>query len=472
MNPTLINFRLTLLLLLVTLLSVTRSITAQNLCEPLYNTGCSDGDGFTDFAFAEIENYGSDCANLNGTGWSQYLGLGPAILLPGETYDMTMQTGYSNQKVSVWIDFNDDFDLSADEQVLFDFELPQANQFFTAQITIPIDALPGQHYLRARTNWSGSCDDPCENYNYGEAEDYYVFIGDGNFGNLEGNISQFSGGSPVENAMISLFGEFLNYQTSSGADGYYLIENILAGEYQVVCSAEGYNEITDTVLIIEDVVITKNFQLTQPSISVSPQNVTVTIDQNNTTLEYLTLENTGNGPLNWSASLLILSEKSKDYLDLQFEYPTSGTSGEWGIESDGEFIYTTSWTSNQFLKYDQQGNFVESFTISGVTGIRDLAYDGMYFYGSAGIPVVFKMDFMNKELLATFDAPANVRSIAYNHDENIFYAGSWNDEIVVFDTAGTLINTLITGPVGGVYNGLAYDNVSPGGPFLWGYGAA
>ena len=78
------------------------------LCVPEYSTGCSMGDGFTDFAVEEIQNYGSGCADLNGTGWSQYLGLGPAVLLPGVTYDFFMQTGYDDQLVTKWIDFNGD----------------------------------------------------------------------------------------------------------------------------------------------------------------------------------------------------------------------------------------------------------------------------------------------------------------------------------------------------------------------------
>ena len=54
-----------------------------DLCVPEYSTGCGMGDGFTDFAVEEIQNYGSGCAdNMGYDGWSQYLELGPAFLLP------------------------------------------------------------------------------------------------------------------------------------------------------------------------------------------------------------------------------------------------------------------------------------------------------------------------------------------------------------------------------------------------------
>ena len=88
-----------------------------DLCVPEYSNGCGDGDGFTDFAVAEIENYNSGCAdNMGFNGWSQYLELGPAVLLPNQTYDFIMQTGYNNQFATIWIDFNDDYILTDDEK--------------------------------------------------------------------------------------------------------------------------------------------------------------------------------------------------------------------------------------------------------------------------------------------------------------------------------------------------------------------
>ncbi|MBC8485870.1 MAG: hypothetical protein H8D45_07490, partial [Bacteroidetes bacterium] len=149
------------------------------LCVPVYTTGCTYGDGFTDFALEEIENYGSGCADLNGTGWSQYLGLGPASLEAGNTYDVIMASGYNNNFTSIWIDFNDDLDLTPDEMVLNNFEMVTAGILYTVPIDIPAGVPDGQHIMRARTNWNATCDDPCTSYSYGEAEDYYVVTGGG-----------------------------------------------------------------------------------------------------------------------------------------------------------------------------------------------------------------------------------------------------------------------------------------------------
>ncbi len=149
------------------------------LCVPEYSTGCTLGDGFSDFAIEQIENYGSGCADLNGTGWSQYLELGPAILTAGQSHDLIVASGYTGNFVSIWIDFNDDGILLANEMVLENYWIQLANQLYTVELEIPSDATPGIHYMRARTNFANFCDGPCESYFYGEAEDYYVEIIEG-----------------------------------------------------------------------------------------------------------------------------------------------------------------------------------------------------------------------------------------------------------------------------------------------------
>ena len=102
-------------------------------------------------------------------------------LAQGETYDVTMTTGYGNQYVRAWIDFNDDYTYTADELVLDNFiigeGLGSGTHFGTTQFTIPNEAALGSHYIRFKSNWNaGVPDDPCEATTYGEIEEYTVNI--------------------------------------------------------------------------------------------------------------------------------------------------------------------------------------------------------------------------------------------------------------------------------------------------------
>ncbi|MDA3879683.1 MAG: hypothetical protein PF436_04780 [Prolixibacteraceae bacterium] len=155
-------------------------------------------------------------------------------------------------------------------------------------------------------------------------------------------------------------------------------------------------------------------------------------------------------------------------IEVQYQFNTYDNSGEAGCESDGEFIYTALWNSSGFIKYSLAGDYIETFQITGVSAIRDLAYDGEYFYGSNASTTVYILDFTNETLIGTFTAPGSVRAIAYNDDLDAFYANNWSSDIILFDKLGNELNRFSVGTYGSYY-GLAYDNFTDNGPFLWGY---
>jgi len=154
--------------------------------------------------------------------------------------------------------------------------------------------------------------------------------------------------------------------------------------------------------------------------------------------------------------------------DLQISWDlalASGANGNAGAEFDGTYYYTTRWASNLLHKYDMAGALVEEFSISGVTGLRDLAFDGTFMYGGAAANIIYQMDLTTKTLIGTINSPVPVRHIAYDEANDAFWVGNWDTPIALIDRSGTqlmsLPNTLIA------KYGSAYDNWSPGGPYLW-----
>ncbi|MDB2463303.1 GEVED domain-containing protein, partial [Flavobacteriaceae bacterium] len=150
------------------------STTVTNLlCQP--NLNCSFGDGFQLFAVNEINNpsgcegYGDFTAQV-------------ANFDQDAVYDLTVTTGYGDQYVTVWIDFNDDFNFTADEKVVNNYVVApgQAGGSYTETmaLTIPAGANPGTHLMRAKTNWQAEVpENACEETTYGETEDYTANIG-------------------------------------------------------------------------------------------------------------------------------------------------------------------------------------------------------------------------------------------------------------------------------------------------------
>src|SRR5512146_1265632 len=153
-------------------------------------------------------------------------------------------------------------------------------------------------------------------------------------------------------------------------------------------------------------------------------------------------------------------------VQLTFNLNTAtGAAGNAGAEFDGTYFYCTRWASNLIFKFDMAGNYVEQFSIPGVSGLRDLAFDGTYMYGGAAGNLIYQMDFTSKTLVGSIPSPVAVRFIAYDELNDAFWCGTWSDNPTLVSRSGANLGSFVTG-LAGQY-GAAYDNVSPGGPFLW-----
>lgn len=157
--------------------------------------------------------------------------------------------------------------------------------------------------------------------------------------------------------------------------------------------------------------------------------------------------------------------------ELQFSFPCAAFIGEYGVETNGEDIYVTQWLDDSIAKYDQQGNVLDQFVIPGVGRVRDLAYDGQYYYGSPNDFFFYVLDMENKSLINTVSTSFRIRGMAYDPDHNVLWASEhWSPMFYKLDMQGNVLDSwLPTGITMDAISGLAYDNNSVGGPFLWGF---
>jgi len=155
-----------------------------------------------------------------------------------------------------------------------------------------------------------------------------------------------------------------------------------------------------------------------------------------------------------------------DLLDAFDVTLSSGAAGNAGAEWANGMYYTTRWASNLIHEYDAAGVLLREFSVPGVTGLRDLAYDGTYFYGGASGALIYQMDFgATPTLIGTIPVSGvTVRNIAYDAASDGFWCGNWADPVTLFDRTGTQIDQIVTG-LAGQY-GSAVDDVTPGGPYL------
>jgi len=126
------------------------------------------------------------------------------------------------------------------------------------------------------------------------------------YGSLAGTVIDLSTQAPIENAEITIDLK-TDYTDQSGA---YLIENIMAGDdYTVCCDAfdQGYNIAYEyNVEIVGDETTDVDFWLTSPNMIVEPGVIDTTIGTDDTLVTYITVNNDGNGTLEYSIATEIL----------------------------------------------------------------------------------------------------------------------------------------------------------------------
>ena len=103
-------------------------------------------------------------------------------------------------------------------------------------------------------------------------------------------------------------------------------------------------------------------------------------------------------------------DNPKDMWDYVTSFSCS-TGRQHAVVFDGEFIYTAAWGKSStvlsmFYKYDLAGNLIDEFDIPGFTKednfLRDMTYDGTYFYGCDAHSGTIKcVDLHNKTVVSS-----------------------------------------------------------------------
>ncbi|MBE0570947.1 MAG: hypothetical protein IH618_05315, partial [Ignavibacteriaceae bacterium] len=165
--------------------------------------------------------------------------------------------------------------------------------------------------------------------------------------------------------------------------------------------------------------------------------------------------------------------------DVQFNYDATAVTGGPGnagavyIPTINKF-WTSRWATAVAHQWNSDGTLDLQFTLP-FTGTRGMCFDGQYVYHSINTTTVQKVDPVTRTVVGTVSvvgAPNGFRFITYNPDGNSgagsIIGGNWtspNFNFYEFSLTGTLLRT-ITNTQTGIY-GLAYDNWSAGGPYLW-----
>jgi hypothetical protein len=306
---------------------------------------------------------------------------------------------------------------------------------------------------------------------------------------LQGTVSAASSGAPVAGALVRLEGTRYSDQTDD--TGAYRIQ-APAGVFEVTVWKKGYNmaEIPDVELTASETTVL-DVALTAPEIDVDPGLVTVELEPGEVAEETLRIANLGDGPLHWRARFAPAYERgsgrsgsrSLETWDLLMDIDAGELTGDIDLRG-AEFGRGSLWVSGAGSQIHAPPHYLYEIAADGSVllhsyeqaaecgeewGYPDLAFDGEYLYAGCG-DRFYQLDPADGSVMFEVEHTlgAEIRGLAYVPERDTFIAG--DDWFTCYEFAfdGVSLTLLRTFRLerSGRY-GLAYDDQSEGGPYLW-----
>ena len=196
-------------------------------CTPLFTTGCTVGDQIDNVSStggltSNISNLQSGCSSGNYGDFTNQM----VDAIPGQTIDIEVQAGPSwSQGFRIWIDWDNDGDFTGPGEDVWN-SVTSATTPFTASITVPLSATPGEKRMRVRCDFVSVPTDPCAQQSFGEVEDYTFVVVGGEACSPNRTQADITGDSiPVASFTYTILPnlevEFVNTSTPSGTNAVW-----------------------------------------------------------------------------------------------------------------------------------------------------------------------------------------------------------------------------------------------------------
>jgi len=277
-------------------------------------------------------------------------------------------------------------------------------------------------------------------------------------GRLFGTVTNIENDDPLANAhILTSYGQ----EAVSDEDGAWEIADAMAFPFNITTTLLGFNTLTLIDRNLEFEGETEiNFELTHPEFSPSIEFVSEDMNISDTTDVNFEIENTGNGPLTWSAQLNFGGDE--DFQAWDPIYSGDAVEGLRAIAYVNEiYIMSISTRDGQTISIrNSLGDILYDFDQPGIgLPMTDLAWDGDVIWGARGREIYgFTLE---GEEVANFRGPRNP-NIAITWDSELEYLWIVGDDSDIFgyDLAGNLQQT-IDNPNGITYRGLSFWEDDP-----------
>ncbi|NQU05940.1 MAG: T9SS type A sorting domain-containing protein, partial [Calditrichaeota bacterium] len=255
---------------------------------------------------------------------------------------------------------------------------------------------------------------------------------DAHEGSLSGRVTDAANEAGLADVIVATQ---IGQNTISDEDGFWQIDSAFTGfEFDLTFSLEGYNDSVVVDLFLDEMEeLTVNVALLHPEFEPSQWSFVRHLMPDMTSEIDFTVENTGNGPLDWELSRHLPWEGSDaDPWELRLSYAVSDSVADARVEGV-IFAYNCFYVSganvngngdgeNMIYVLDRDGHEIDRFPQLGESryGMRDLAWDGELIWGCVDNMVyAFTTD---GDSVTAFEGPEyDLSSIAWDSDREVLW---------------------------------------------------
>jgi hypothetical protein len=271
-------------------------------------------------------------------------------------------------------------------------------------------------------------------------------------GCLEGWVLDYADDTPIAGAVV-----YTKHGCTGVTDenGYYFIQDALAEVlFDITASKFGYNDsvYVDTLLVEADT-MEVNFKLLHPEFTPSTLGLSKFLDPELTSILPFSIENTGNGPLDWTLARRLPGNADVDPWEFRLSFAVSDSVSDTRVEGV-VFINNQFYVSganvfdgdseNMIYVLDRDGHEVNRFPQFGEArfGMKDLAWDGELIWGCSE-NMVFGFTTAGDSITA-FEVPErSINAIAWDPDREVLWvAAKTGDGIFAMKTDGSEVDSL------------------------------
>ncbi len=282
---------------------------------------------------------------------------------------------------------------------------------------------------------------------------------------LSGTVIDAANRAPIFNAYVTTD---YGYHTRTDNNGFWEFNEALAGvPFSITARAAGYNDSTRTGFEVqENDSISVDYGLLHGEFTSSVETFVVELDTERTMQVPITITNTGNGYLQWSAEKQLPALANVDPWQLRNSIPIGEIFNDtwvYGAVFIDDRYYVTGAHGDEPVVYvmDSDLNLVTTFPQPGEVnnGMRDLAWDGELLWGAANDSIYGFTTEGNVETVIGGRPPLPFRPItciAYDPDLDLLWISGTTSDIATITREGTVIDSLRLPRNGLRIYGLAY----------------